>query len=382
MLPGGAGKTTFLKMWSQHLLNRGLSVVRFNAWETDFSEDPFVALCTELTGNIHADEGTELSNKIDEMKEKGQVVFRHLASNALRRVTLGLMDYNALKADLEKQPEESQIQQRMDEHQETHEAIRLFRQSLQDMADGLAGSGPLMVMIDELDRCRPSYAVEFLETAKHLFAVNQVVFVLAINRKQLAHAVRALYGNDFEAEAYLRRFIDLDIHLPEPNLESFIDKLFVSMGQKDIYWFEKLLKLFFSASSFTLRDIAQAVHRHGLVLSSLPDSNDAVARMTAVALLLRIFDAPLYHQFANGEVSDLEIADNIFNIPSMTHLRWKEEGVIFQTGICRAYRQLIDINKQTPLEVEIERRIDDEGNEMVKGALVNAQSNARKSTTV
>ena len=104
--PWGAGKTTFLKMWSQHLLNRGLSVVRFNAWETDFSEDPFVALCTELTENIHADEGTELSNKIDEMKEKGQVVFRHLASNALRRVTLGLMDYNALKADLEKQPEE------------------------------------------------------------------------------------------------------------------------------------------------------------------------------------------------------------------------------------------------------------------------------------
>ena len=65
-----------------------------------------------------------------------------------------------------------------------------------------------MVMIDELDRCRPSYAVEFLETAKHLFVVNQVVFVLAINRKQLAHAVRALYGNEFEAEAYLRRSLD------------------------------------------------------------------------------------------------------------------------------------------------------------------------------
>ena len=63
-----------------------------------------------------ADEGTELSNKIDEMKEKGQVVFRHLASNALRRVTLGLMDYNALKADLEKQPEEVPNTTRMYEH--------------------------------------------------------------------------------------------------------------------------------------------------------------------------------------------------------------------------------------------------------------------------
>ena len=55
------------------------------------------------------------------------------------------------------------------------------------------GEGPLIVMIDELDRCRPSFAVEFLETAKHLFAVDQVVFVLAVNRKELAHAVKALY---------------------------------------------------------------------------------------------------------------------------------------------------------------------------------------------
>lgn len=133
--PWGSGKTTFLKMWSQHMHNEGLAVIRFNAWETDFSEDPFVALCGELTGSIDAEKGTELSSKINDVKKIGQVVFRHLASNALRRISLGLMDYNTLKEDLEKQPEESQIQQTMDEYQDVKKALVTFRQALQDMAN-------------------------------------------------------------------------------------------------------------------------------------------------------------------------------------------------------------------------------------------------------
>ena len=99
--------------------------------------------------------------------------------------------------------------------------------------------------------------------------------------------------------------------------------------------------------------------------------------MTAVALLLRTFDAPLYHRFAKGGVSDLEVAIKIFDIPSITHRRWTEEGVIFQTSICRAYRQLINNIEDTPLEIEIQRRIDDEEDQMVKGAIQNARSIAR-----
>ena len=101
--------------------------------------------------------------------------------------------------------------------------IEEFKEKLEDLARALnnrtaqADNGnhkPLVVMIDELDRCRPSYAVELLETAKHLFDVDRIVFVLAVNREQLAHAVCALYGADFNAEGYLRRFFDEDFRLP------------------------------------------------------------------------------------------------------------------------------------------------------------------------
>ena len=372
--PWGAGKTTFLRMWSQYLRIQGFPVVEFNAWETDFTGDPFVALCTELTGSIEAGESNNPSSKIDEVKEKGQVVIQHLASNALRHITLGIVDYNALRADLDKQPEEFQLQQRMDEYQNTQAAFGQFRQALTDMAAELSGSRPLMVMIDELDRCRPTYAVELLETAKHLFAVDQVIFVLAVNRTELQHAVKALYGNEFKADGYLRRFIDLDVHLPEPYLDNYVNELFASMGLKDNFWFEKLLMTFLIASSPPLRDIAQTVHRLGLVLNSLPDSDNSVAKMAVVALILRTLDEELYHQFAKKDISDLDLANEIFNSSSsITPWRWTEAGVMFQTGIARAYWRLVNnIHEPKRLENEIQRHIDSEEDEMVKGALQSA----------
>ena len=62
-------------------------------------------------------------------------------------------------------------------------------------------------MIDELDRCRPSYAIALLEVAKHLFAVDNVVFVLAVNRAGLVHSVKALYGSWLRCRRLLAAFL-------------------------------------------------------------------------------------------------------------------------------------------------------------------------------
>ena len=378
--PWGAGKTTFLRMWSQVLRNQNFPVVEFNAWETDFSDDPFVALCAEMIRWFGEGEGTASAK---EFKEAAVEVIKHIGSNTVEKVTGGLVVPTKLLADLV----DTATQERLDKYQRAQKVIEEFKEKLESMANAgtteaeradAGGHKPLLVMIDELDRCRPTYAVELLETAKHLFAVDQVVFVLAVNRTELQHAVKALYGNEFKADGYLRRFIDLDVHLPEPNLENFMNELFVSMGLKDNFWFEKLLKSFFSASSPPLRDISQTVRRLGLVLNSLPDSNDAVARMTVIALILRNLDEKRYHRFAKRDISDLELANEIFNpSSSITHWRWTEEGVIFQTGIARAYWQLINQIEPTPLEDEIQRRIDGEVDGVVNGALQTGRSIAR-----
>ena len=75
-------------------------------------------------------------------------------------------------------------------------------------------TGKLVVVIDELDRCRPDYALELIESVRHLFAVEGVVVLLAINREELCHSVQNIYGSDFDSDRYLRRFVDVASHAP------------------------------------------------------------------------------------------------------------------------------------------------------------------------
>ena len=380
--PWGAGKTTFLKIWAQYLRNQQFPVVEFNAWQTDFSDDPFVALCAELTKGVSEEVG---GGDADEFKKAAVEVIKHIGSNAVEKMTGGLVVPEKLSAKLKKKAVETATEERLANHQQAQAVIEEFKEKLEDLArarnDGTTqadnnGQNPLVVMIDELDRCRPSYAVELLETAKHLFDVEQIVFVLAVNREQLAHAVGALYGAGFNAKGYLRRFFDVDIRLSEPNRDKFINRLFVSIVRKEDYWFQKLLMAFFSASHFTLRDIEQAVHRFKLVLDTVSDTRHTIVGMTLVALILRTLNEDLYHRFAQGEVFDIELADNIFDIPSITGLRWTKQGIWLQTGIWLAYKELLRSDKTTQLEGKIRQRIEGEKDEKIKEALQHAQSQA------
>ena len=228
---GGNGKTTFLGMWAQHLRNQKFPVVEFNAWETDYAGDPFVALSSELTKGLREYEGTDkgLTEKIT-----------NAATEVLQSVNPGLVQsaIASIPLPMVAQTLASLAKERLSGYQAAQKSVKAFRGVLQNMAKTLSESHqdrPLVVMIDELDRCRPSYAVELLEVAKHLFAVDHIVFVLAVNRSELAHAIRALYGSGFDAEGYLGRFFDVDFVLPAPERNAFIDDR-LSATQIDNYF--------------------------------------------------------------------------------------------------------------------------------------------------
>ena len=167
---------------------------------------------------------------------------------------------------------------------------------------------PLMILIDELDRCRPSYAIALIEVAKHLFDADHIVFVLAVNRTQLAHSIRALYGDRFDAPGYLRRFFDIDFTLPDPNRNRFIRDLLGRISRKDDI---VLLNKFFGAADLSLRQVSQAIHRLGL--ATVANLNDIGVVVTSVALIVRTIDAELYRGFVRGDLSDQELVDGMYN---------------------------------------------------------------------
>ena len=286
--PWGSGKTTFLRMWAQHLRNESFPVVSFNAWETDFSGDPFLALSDEISQELQRYHGGSFDAKIESVLKMTKEVALRATPGAVRLLTAGVLDLSPVFERELGQIAASYAQERMSAYQGAQQTLRDFRNTLQDAASSLSeseGGLPLVVVIDELDRCRPSYAAELLEIAKHLFAVDQVVFVLAVNRDQLAHSIRSLYGAEFDGEAYLRRFFDIDLRLPDPDREPFIRQALTSIQFDDYFGrtsdrdarraydqIKLLFSTFFASSDISLRTINQAIHHLGLVLATLrPD---------------------------------------------------------------------------------------------------------------
>ena len=200
----GAGKTTFLKLWARHLHNNKFPVVEFNAWETDHSGDPFIALSSELIQGLRR-HLNKADRRIEKVKTAVMEVLRCTVPGVVRLATAGILDLGTLEEREVGNILASHASDRLVRYEAAQKSIDKFKEVLQKAANGLSqstGDKPLILMIDELDRCRPTYAVQLLEVAKHLFSVHRVVFVLAINRSELAHSVRALYGHGFNADGY------------------------------------------------------------------------------------------------------------------------------------------------------------------------------------
>ena len=345
----GKGKTTFLKMWARHLRNGGCPVVEFNAWETDLAVDPFVALAEELIQEIRSYDGSN-GTMLDDFKSAVGKILRRVTLESTKSAVNSLA--GPIAATTVTNLLDSLAQQRISEYANAKEALRHFRISLRRLAVDLEKNDkrqrPLVVVIDELDRCRPTYAIELLETAKHLFSVDGVVFALGINRAELEHSVSAVYGANFDGAGYLRRFFDIDFRLPETDRRAFIDAWLSELQIKRLFLPEpndpafrdmniagQLLVDFFGSTDLNLRTVEQSLHRLGLVLTTLPSDSETWALTATFALILRTLEPDLYYRFARGHATDEEVATSMFGRMDENY-RYTTAGRNLEFAILRA----------------------------------------------
>ncbi|MCF2906932.1 KAP family NTPase [Pseudoalteromonas sp. DL2-H2.2] len=101
------------------------------------------------------------------------------------------------------------------------EAVKELKQFLREYYDVIntfkGDRTQIAIFVDELDRCRPNYAMELLETIKHFFELEGYLFVIATDTEQLSHSIKAVYGSEFDGREYLSRFFNPSAKLPEPD---------------------------------------------------------------------------------------------------------------------------------------------------------------------
>ncbi len=216
----GAGKSTFVKMWQKHLENTGYATAYLNAWEMDFTEDPLLSILGEIS-LLTDKKFTKFLKSLPKafLLVTEEKLCNHFGIKNIRNLFNSHRFYDA----------------EIKSHRDQKEAIKQFRTELQTFIKEQNGDKPLVLFIDELDRCKPSYAVEFLERIKHFFSIDNIVFVISVDKKHLAESIKGHYGSDnIDTDEYLRRFFEIEFFLPEPNLKNFCVHLFYQSNFNEI----------------------------------------------------------------------------------------------------------------------------------------------------
>lgn len=242
----GTGKTTFVKMWQASLEKNGYKTIYFNAWENDFESEPMTAILGEFKNlvGVHID-------KYKSLLKAGAIVTKNVLPAILKGLISRYIDADKTLEVFQKSIEAATeiLDKQVDDYISKKQGLIDFKIELERFVDSSIGEKPIIFLIDELDRCRPDYAVEVLEKVKHFFSVKGIVFVLSIDKVQLGHSIQGYYGSEhIDSNEYLRRFIDIEYKLPKPDDDVFCGYLY------DYYEFDEFFKSSIRSNSHELRD--------------------------------------------------------------------------------------------------------------------------------
>lgn len=275
----GTGKTFFVDRWSQDISGREHPVIRFDAWANDLSEDPLVGFMAQVRKSLEPWLAQlPVSEKIKKaasqqlanvLKGAGKAVIPVgvvIAKGLVKKFTgvnftdieNAVSDDEAVQApeiegkagEVSKPAKDGMTEAALDKffeatmksHSDRQEAIQSLKQTIEELLTYLGKNTgaqlPLFVFIDELDRCRPDYAIRLLEGLKHLFDAKGVCFVVSTNLTQLSESVRSVYGAGFDGYRYLKRFFAFEYALPDPDRQSYaralVKQSFLSDGALSI----------------------------------------------------------------------------------------------------------------------------------------------------
>lgn len=167
----------------------------FDAWKNDTDIDPIVSLSKSIVSTF---------NTKEKAKNLASKVGKQLVEIAVKKIAQ--IDISCI---LEMKQTEEEI--------ETE-----FKKELDSL---ITKDGRLVIFIDELDRCRPIYAVKLLKRVQHFFDNEKITFVFSVNLFELKNTIQKLYGSNFNGDRYLDRFFDFVMEVPEPHFESGIKNL-------------------------------------------------------------------------------------------------------------------------------------------------------------
>lgn len=284
--------------------------VYYDAWENDSDEDPMLSLVYSIMQTVSTDytfrernylkTGTAILEVIGKQNwgsiigsiKSGVSILEHLSGTDIEKIVEGLKGENPLEV--------------LEKDRSLSEKINEFLDSL------LPEKGNrLVIFVDELDRCSPSYAVRLLERVKHYFSNEKITFVFSVNISELQYTIKQYYGYDFDGARYLDRFFDLRVQIPKVDLSKYYSQLNFSTRE---YTWSVMCDAMIRIYGMELREISRYLQLYQLAIGNHLERLEKAGRsfvdatwyyslmyVAPIMIALKVVDPQKYYDFVEGK---------------------------------------------------------------------------------
>lgn len=323
----GEGKTWFVRHWKKHLEVENHNVIYLDAFANDYLDDPFLVISSEIASKLDQTADKRLVHKFKKaaavlqqgLLTQAPTVIASMISFAL---TGGIIPFLKVNNDSIKDKYEDivdkvtdnigekvteAIQKKIDDYEEEKQSLNAFKETLAKLAESL--DKPLVFIIDELDRCRPDFAIRLIERIKHFFDLPKIVFVLVMNKPQLLQSIKTYYGYDPVLSGdYLEKFVDFTVHLStnrdEYDFERVIRNQLFRVGELESL--EHTNEFFVWALGLQLdkklnsRELTKKINKYALLRTS-----DASKNLVLLSLIMGQEPYANYHIYINSVIKKI-----------------------------------------------------------------------------
>jgi hypothetical protein len=323
----GSGKSHFLKLWAgahKKELGGKAEAIYFDAFEHDYLDDPLVSLVSRLT----TENATETWGATAVLRVKkaalpvAKLLLRAGLAAAVAAATGAIVPPSG-DAATEKAGDiaDENVEAFWKAESSRIAAMQGFRDALKTLTGEGENARKIVFIIDELDRCRPDYALNLLEIIKHFFTVPNVHFVLGVNLKELENSVKARYGAEISAAKYLQKFVSLTMTLPSGRPEapeSSAAHDYLNAVIKDyvhdpelLEAISKRLERLAKQQDLSLRDMQRILAQLSLLPTALTKKYWGYQIMVVGTLFLKVLHPATYAKVRRNLCSQEEVAASL-----------------------------------------------------------------------
>ena len=300
----GSGKTWFVKSIEYLInseINNELRIVNeeimenvksnymtfyYNAWENDDSESAMLSLIYKLTNDscLQKDEN-----------EVGAIP--RLLNSVIKFVTNGSID---IKEDIF--GEQWNNKQITDCIKTSEEIKDTFKQIIDNLL--IKNKNRILIIIDEIDRCKPIFAIDLLENIKHFYDDDRIIFLVTTNNRELKNSVCKVYGEKYNGSLYLDRFFDINLELPNNYIEDYIKS--IDEGKQDSNFYFNACRELAKENNLTMREYNRYFNSMESIKNNFIGEYSYLSLLSnyiviPIAMLLRIKDKNAYYEFIDGK---------------------------------------------------------------------------------